>query len=61
MAADDTSGDAELKDHDPTAADLGEAVVEQIIDTFGAAIADAIHNDQDQEMADAKAVAEAEA
>ena len=53
ITADDASGAAEMKDHDPTAVDLSEAVVEQIIDTFGAAIADAIQTDQDREIADA--------
>ena len=60
MDAGDTSGDAEMKDADPSAADLGEAVVEQIIDVFGAAIAGDIQNEQDQEMAEAKAAADAE-
>ena len=39
LNANDTSGDAEMKDSDPSAADLGEAIVEQTIDAFGTAIA----------------------
>ena len=60
MDAGDTSGDAEMEDAGPSAADLGEAVVEQIIDVFGAAFAGDIQNDQDQEMVEAKAAADAE-
>ena len=39
LDAGDTSGDAEMKESDPNAADLGEAIVKHVIDVFGAAIA----------------------